>query len=105
MPRYELKDVIITSYNTSGSKAHAESEPPPVVPTLPYTTIDFDYSRDEFDFVSGGGESEKPKFEWIEIKPPPKPPGPWQTNAVSEPDYDLADASDMTQFSDDVFMF
>jgi hypothetical protein len=70
--RFELNDVVITSYNTSG--ASASSEPPTVDLTIAYEPIKVSYSRDELDFPAGNGEAEKPNFEWIEIKAPPKPP-------------------------------
>ncbi len=70
--RYELKNVAITSFNTSGSGASADLPSEHV--TIAYTPIKVSYSHDEFEFTSSEDGVEKPKFEWIEIKAPPKPP-------------------------------
>jgi hypothetical protein len=80
--RYELKNVMISSYNTSG--ASASDEPPTVNLTIAYTPIEVSYSRDELDFKAGDDGSEGPNFQMLEIKRPPKPPSEVLPDTVDE---------------------
>lgn len=70
--RYELKNVYISSYNVSG--AGSAAEPPVEVFSIAYTPIEVTYLRDDFDFANAQSANGEPRFEWIEIKAPPKPP-------------------------------
>jgi hypothetical protein len=99
---YQLKDAYVPSFDTSGSGEDAAEPLPRETLTMDYTRVDFDKGSDEFVFVSDSGGAEKPKFEWIEIVPPRKPPGDYSPYDSEVPEYDLTDVSAVM---DDGFVF